>query len=227
MTPSNREIFVVEDDPSVRDSLSFLLSSAGYSVVCFADGEALKATARLRSPACILLDIHLPGRSGLDILQDLREARYPAPVVMMTGVGTIELAVRSLKMGASDFIEKPFAEDDLISRLEQVMANDADRMPDVETMAHRNFSGLKPLTRREREVLHQILLGRSNKDTSEELGMSVRTAEVHRASIMRKLGARNTSDLLRIVFTWQADKSSLDVEMFVRGPTIADSPNGQ
>jgi FixJ family two-component response regulator len=121
MNQAKPEIYVVEDDVAVRDSLSFLLSSAGYKVVCFADGEALETAARAQRPACILLDINLPGRSGLEILSDLRRDAHPAPIVMMTGAGTIEIAVISLKMGAADFIEKPFTENDLISRLELAM----------------------------------------------------------------------------------------------------------
>ncbi len=200
MTPPEREIFIVEDDLSVRDSLSFLLSSAGYGVVCFADGDALKAVTRIRCPACILLDINLPGRSGLEILQELRNDHYPAPVVMMTGAGSIEVAVQSLKMGAIDFIEKPFIESDLILRLEQAMANGSNRPPDLEALAGQNFPGRQPLSRRERQVFEHILRGLSNQGISGELGISPRTAEVHRAAIMRKLRARSTADLLRIAF---------------------------
>lgn len=203
--PSAREIFIVDDDPSVQDSLSFLLTSAGYAVTCFASEEALRSATRNRCPDCILLDVVLPGRSGLEILKGLRNDGYPAPVVMMTGAGSVATAVASLKMGAIDFIEKPFDETDLILRLEQAMAKDSNPIPNLKLLAGQNFPGRQPLTRREREVFHQILRGQSNKGISDELGISPRTAEVHRAAIMKKLHARSTADLLRLAFTRQID----------------------
>ena len=208
MKPPEREIFIVDDDLSVRESLAFLLASAGYSSICFADGEALKAATRSRCPACILLDINLPGRSGLEILKEFREDDYPAPIVMMTGAGTIDIAVRALKTGAADFIEKPFLDGDLLSRLEKAMTGGSNGAPNLEAMARQNFPGRQPLTRREREVFHLILKGQSDKDISRGLGISPRTAEVHRAAIIRKLGARGTADLLRIAFTQQVESSA-------------------
>ena len=105
---SGREIFVVDDDPAVRETLSIVLSAAGYQSICFADGDALLAVARSRCPACILLDVHIPGRSGLDILEELHAEDYPAPIFMISGKGDIAMAVNAIKNGALDFIEKPF-----------------------------------------------------------------------------------------------------------------------
>jgi FixJ family two-component response regulator len=201
MTLKDREIYIIEDDLSVRESLSFLLSSVGYTVVCFADGEALKAVARTRCPACILLDVNLPGRSGLDILKELRDTHYPAPIVMMTGSGSIDVAVRSLKLGAVDFIEKPFVGSDLILRLEQAMATRSEQPKEREIVARLAVNRRQPLSVRERQVFQEILRGRSDKEIGDELRISSRTAEVHRASILCKLGARSTTDLLRIAFT--------------------------
>src|ERR1700755_1669269 len=103
---SRGEIFVVDDDPAVRDTLSIVLSSAGYEVICFADGVALLAVARTRTPVCILLDVNIPGRSGLDVLKELHGEDYPAPIFMISGQGDIAMAVSAIKSGAIDFIEK-------------------------------------------------------------------------------------------------------------------------
>jgi FixJ family two-component response regulator len=106
--PSRGEIFVVDDDPAVRETLSIVLSAGGYEVICFADGAALLAVARNRTPACVLLDVHIPGQSGLDILKELRGEDYPAPIFIISGQGDIAMAVSAIKNGALDFIEKPF-----------------------------------------------------------------------------------------------------------------------
>jgi FixJ family two-component response regulator len=116
--PTSRgEIFVVDDDPAVRDTLSLVLAAGGYQVICFADGAALLAVARSRTPACILLDVHIPGKSGLDILNELHGEDYPAPIFMISGQGDIAMAVRAIKNGALDFIEKPFRSREIVERL--------------------------------------------------------------------------------------------------------------
>jgi FixJ family two-component response regulator len=199
------EIFVVDDDPAVRETLSVVLSTAGYKVICFADGAALLAVARSRTPACILLDVHIPGKSGLDILRELHGEDYPAPIFMISGQGDIAMAVSAIKNGALDFIEKPFRGNEIVSRLNEAI--DAYTRRQAETSASRiatlHFPGREPLTRREREVLEQFTAGASNKEAGRHLGISPRTIEDHRANIMKKLGARNTADLVRIVMTAQ------------------------
>src|ERR1700739_4673859 len=111
---SRGEIFVVDDDPAVRDTLSVVLSTGGYEGICFADGAALLAVARSRIPAAILLDVHIPGKSGLDILKELHGEDYPAPIFMISGHGDITMAVSAIKNGALDFIEKPFRGPELV-----------------------------------------------------------------------------------------------------------------
>src|SRR5580765_7481294 len=115
------EIFVVDDDPAVRDTLSIVLSAAGYKVICFADGAALLSVARSRTPACILLDVHIPGKSGLDILKELHGEDYPAPIFMISGQGDIAMAVSAIKNGALDFIEKPFRGSEIVARLNEAI----------------------------------------------------------------------------------------------------------
>jgi FixJ family two-component response regulator len=201
--PSKGEIFVVDDDPAVRETLSIVLSTAGYLVICFADGVALLAVARARTPVCVLLDVNIPGRSGLDILKELHGEDYPAPIFMMSGQGDIAMAVNAIKNGALDFIEKPFSGKDVICRVEQAIGAFA-RRPPVDQIARTSalhFPGREPLTRREREVLEQFASGSSNKEAGRYLGISPRTIEYHRANIMKKLGAKNATELIRTVLT--------------------------
>src|SRR6202171_3462832 len=120
--PASRgEIFVVDDDPAVRETLSMVLSAGGYQVICFADGAALLAVARSRTPSCILLDVNIPGKSGLDILKELHGEDYPAPIFMISGQGDIAMAVTAIKNGALDYIEKPFSGKEIITRVEEAI----------------------------------------------------------------------------------------------------------
>jgi FixJ family two-component response regulator len=202
---SRGEIFVVDDDPAVRETLSVVLSAGGYQVVCFADGAALLAIARTRTPSCILLDVHIPGKSGLDILKELHGEDYPAPIFMISGLGDIAMAVSAIKNGALDFIEKPFRGSEMVARLDEAVGAYARRQAEnsASKVASLHFPGREPLTRREREVLEQFTSGASNKEAGRQLGISPRTIEDHRANIMKKLGARNAADLIRIVLTAQ------------------------
>jgi FixJ family two-component response regulator len=198
-----REIFVVDDDPAVRETLSIVLSAAGYQSICFADGEALLAVARTRSPACILLDVHIPGRSGLDILEELHAEDYPAPIFMISGKGDIAMAVNAIKNGALDFIEKPFRGKEIVTRVEEAIAAFARRQGAglSAKVPSLNFPGREPLTLREREVLDLFSSGNTNKEAGRQLGISPRTIEYHRANIMKKLGAKNATDLIRVVMS--------------------------
>jgi FixJ family two-component response regulator len=202
---SRGEIFVVDDDPAVRETLSTVLSAGGYEVICFADGAALLAVARSRTPACILLDVHIPGKSGLDILKELHGEDYPAPIFMISGLGDIAMAVTAIKSGALDFIEKPFRGSEIVARLDEAIGAYARRQEEdsASKTASLHFPGREPLTRREREVLEQFAAGSSNKEAGRQLGISPRTIEDHRANIMKKLGARNATDLIRMVLTAQ------------------------
>ncbi len=176
-----------------------VLTAGGYQVICFADGAALLAIARTQTPSCILLDVHIPGKSGLDILKELHGEDYPAPIFMISGQGDIAMAVSAIKSGALDFIEKPFRGSEIVARLDEAIEAYARRQAQnaPSRIATLHFPGREPLTRREREVLEQFTAGASNKEAGRHLGISPRTIEDHRANIMKKLGARNAADLVR------------------------------
>jgi FixJ family two-component response regulator len=197
------EIFVVDDDAAIRDLLAMLLSRRGHKVAGFADGPSLIAAMRTQSPACILLDVHIPGKSGLDILKELSARNHPAPVIIISGKGDIAMAVDAIKSGALDFIEKPFSGSDVVARVEEVIAADLKRKATrrVDEKSQFYFPGREPLTAREQEVLGQIVEGATNKEAGQTLGISYRTIEIHRARIMEKLGAKNAADLMRIVLS--------------------------
>jgi len=197
------DIYIVDDDPSVRDALSVVLTLEGFHVSGFAEGNAFLAAVRRRLPACIILDVHMPGRSGLDILKELHNAHCTVPLFIISGQGDIPMAVDAIKNGALDFIEKPFNAETLVARVREAIAA-TDRLkaqpPSSSGLAAR-FPGRDLLTPREYQVLELIANGASNKEAGRHLGISPRTVEVHRARIMEKLGAKNTVDLVHIVLT--------------------------
>jgi two-component system response regulator FixJ len=193
------EIFVVDDDETVRETLTAVFTPEGCRVTCFAEGRAFLAAARARTPACILLDVNMPGRSGLDVLRELDAPHYPAPVLIVSGQRDVPTAVDAMKGGALDFIEKPFDAEQVLARVREAILVWARRGPGDVNAPH--FPGWDRLTPREREVLKQITGGASNKEAGRQLGISPRTIEVHRARIMDKLGAKNAADLVRIALS--------------------------
>ena len=197
----NREVFVVDDDPMVRDVLSEVFAQAGYQPISFVDGGSFVAAARERIPACVILDIYMPGRSGLEILKDLDAPNYPAPIFVASGRGDIPSAVEAIKNGAFDFIEKRLDAATLVARVgDAIKARSQLRQNGngSETLAAA-FPGSELLTRREHEVLTLIAASATNKEAAQTLGISQRTVEIHRAHIMHKLGAKNSVDLARKV----------------------------
>jgi two-component system, LuxR family, response regulator FixJ len=190
------ELFVVDDDPGVLRALSMLFSMHGYSVSTFGEGAAFLRVARARVPACVILDVNLPGRTGIDLLTELNAQKYAAPILIMSGEGDIAMAVSAIKNGAFDFIEKPFQAAAVVDRVRDAVRGWEARQSAPLENAPELYS---LLSQREREVLHHILQGRSNKEAARELGISPRTIEVHRGRIMAKLGAKNAADLVRLV----------------------------
>lgn len=209
-------IFVVEDDPNVCQMLSIVLSDAGYGISYFGDGEALLAESVQHSADCILLDNCLPGRSGLEILKQLRAQACTSPIIMISGQATIAVAVEALKYGAQDFIEKPFRGRDLVEHIDLVLSNATHEEPN----GRRETSQIAPwntsLTFREREVLDFVIAGRTSKEAGRLLNISARTVEYHRAKILQKFDLRNTTELVRLLLArpdGSADKLPRETEM--------------
>jgi FixJ family two-component response regulator len=192
-----RRIAIVDDDPLVRESTSMILHIAGYSPATFADGESFLETVGV-APGCVLLDIALPGRTGLEVLKEIVRRRYDAPVLMVSGHSETPLVVDAIKSGAFDFIKKPFDGNDLIEAVRRAIAS----WPLTRTAARPlsvDKSICARLTRREIAVLEHLIEGASNKETGRRLGISHRTVEIHRANIMQKLGAHNFAELMKIM----------------------------
>ena len=197
------EVFIVDDDPAVRETLSLLFGNAGYSVVRFAEGVAFLRAAKERNPVCIILDVHMPGKTGIDLLKELNAQDYPAPIFIMSGQGDIAMAVDAIRHGALDFIEKPFRGSVVVQKVREAIDAMASRRSSgaEQAVPDLHFPGREPLTRREREVLVCLTSGASNKEAARQLGIGPRTVEYHRARLMEKLGARNVADLVRIVMS--------------------------
>jgi FixJ family two-component response regulator len=200
---TEQTIYVVDDEPAVRDALAVVFEMEGFAVTGYESGDAFLEAAKSHPPACVFLDVHMPGRSGLDILKALNADHYPAPIFIISGQGDIPMAVTAIKYGAFDFIEKPFDAGQIVDRVREALAAQARRDAGESHAAGvaADFPGRDLLTPRELEVLGQITAGASNKEAGRHLGISPRTIEVHRARIMEKLGARNAADLVRIVLT--------------------------
>jgi two-component system response regulator FixJ len=200
--PDERIVHLIDDDASIRRSVGFMLKTSGHQVEPYESGaELLKNSAKLEQ-GCILLDIRMPGMDGLEVQQALKDKGIGLPVIIMTGHGDVTLAVRAMKAGAVDFIEKPFEKDVLLTSLEEgfrrLSRREAtqDRRMDAEVR-------LQALTPRERDVLDGLAQGLPNKTIAYDLGISPRTVEIHRANLMTKLGVRSLSEALRIAFAAQ------------------------
>jgi FixJ family two-component response regulator len=193
------EIFVIDDDTASRETLTAALESAGYRVICFADGAALLSEARSRIPVCVMLEVRMPDRDGLDILKKLRAENCPAPVFVTSANGDIATAVEAIRNGAQDFIEKPIFGSDVVDRIGAAIEelSQTGALPDISL----HLPGCEPFTRRERDVLARIAVGETNKEAARTLGLSSRTIEGYRAKIMKKVGARNAAELLRRVLS--------------------------
>jgi FixJ family two-component response regulator len=195
------QVYLVDDDPAMRDALSVVLTLAGYRVTVFADAASFLAMARRQTPAAVLLDLHLPDKYGIDVLKEIDARHYSAPVFIITADADVALAVEAVKSGAFDYMLKPLDSRVIVSRVGHAIAAVAKRHAQVTSATGSlfGFAGQALLTPREREVLSLIAAGASNKEAGRRLGISPRTVEVHRARIMEKIGARNAADLVRIV----------------------------
>jgi two-component system, LuxR family, response regulator FixJ len=196
---SDRHIFIVDDDPSIRDSMQLLLEVAGFKVCNFDSAKQFLADDRPKH-GCLIADIRMPDMSGLELQEEIIRRHMELPVIIMTGHGDVPLAVRAMKAGAIDFLEKPFDDETLLTSVRRALAVGLQtRSRSAETKAAKETLAL--LTPRERGVLEKLVKGRSNKVAAYELGISPRTVEIHRAHIMDKMDASSLSDLVRVVLT--------------------------
>lgn len=192
-------VHLVDDDPAIRRSVGFMLKTSGFDVQAYEDGVQLLKAASSLDEGCILLDIRMPGTDGLEVQQKLQNAGVALPVIIMTGHGDVSLAVKAMKAGAVDFIEKPFEKDALLASLQEGFSR-LFRREATENRSRDAAVRLQALTPREREVLEGLAQGFPNKTIAYDLGISPRTVEIHRANLMSKLGVRSLSEALRIAF---------------------------
>lgn len=197
LTPKKGTVYVVDDDEAVRDSLQWLLEGKDYRVRCLDSAESFLARYDPREVACLIADIRMGGMTGLELQDKLLERKSPLPIVFITGHGDVPMAVNTMKKGALDFIQKPFNEDDLLSVVERMLDHAREAFAGHQQAASREAL-LSKLTGRESQVLERIVAGRLNKQIADDLGISIKTVEAHRANIMEKLGANTVADLLKI-----------------------------
>jgi len=198
-------IHVIDDDESVRDSLSVLLEAAGYSVRSYASAAAFLQAASQRTAGCVLTDVQMPELNGLELQRRMSELDIRLPVIVMTGHGDVPIAVEAMKAGATDFLEKPFDDSQLLAAVNRATA--VSQRSRAEAAAVADFSArLATLTPREREVLDRLVTGQPNKTIAYDLGSSRRTVEVHRARVMEKMGARSLPELVRMTIAVEQAK---------------------
>jgi two-component system response regulator FixJ len=194
-----RLIHLVDDDDAIRHSASFMLRNAGFRVKTYSDGVTFLAHVADAEPGCILLDVQMPQMDGLEVQDTLNARGVAMPVIVLTGHGDVAVAVRAMKAGAIDFIEKPYAKETLVGALTRAFERlEARRREDVLSDEARGL--IERLTPREKEVLVGLVDGQTNKVIAETLEISPRTVEIHRANVMEKMGAASLSTVLRIAF---------------------------
>ena len=196
-------VFVVDDEPAMRDSLRWLIESTGLHVETFADANTFLARIRPELPGCLVLDVRMPGMSGLDLQTELQRRGIGLPTIVITGHAEVPMAVRAVKAGAIDFIEKPFSDQLLLDRVRQGI--DMDRQErDGRARRDNALRRIGLLTQREREVLDLVVAGKANKEIAAALGLSPKTVEVHRSHVMEKMQAASVAELVRLVLFAQA-----------------------
>lgn len=198
MNPAAQQpVFIVDDDPSVLDSLSILLQTSGIRTICYGSAQAFLDACAPGTTGCLLLDVQMPGMNGLELQQRLNRAKIRIPTIIITGHGNIATAVKAMKSGAFDFLEKPYREAEIIGKIRNALASLEPL--DVEAEALAGFPGrYAGLTDREQEVFREMVKGQANKTIARALGISYRTVEIHRSRVLQKMGVKNLSELIRL-----------------------------
>jgi RNA polymerase sigma factor (sigma-70 family) len=190
-------VFVVDDDPSVRKSLTRLIESAGYTVEAFASARDFLKAATAAGPCCLVLDVRMPGMTGLDLQRTLAQAVHRIPIVFVTGQGDIPMTVTAMKAGAVDFLTKPFAARDLLDAVQRAVDKDT-RNLGTEARSRSLHARVETLTPRERQVFALVVTGMLNKQIAAQLGVVEKTVKVHRARVMDKMRAGSLAELVRL-----------------------------
>ena len=198
MTTKKPTIMVVDDDSGVRNAMRILLKSVGLESVLYSSAQEFLAAYQPSQPGCLLLDIRMPGMSGLELQQQLNLRGAVIPVIFMTGHGDVPMAVEAMQHGAFDFLQKPFRDQDLLDRIQKAIAKDAQSRASLGEH-ERIRAHLETLTAREREVLDLMTQGKQNKAIAQDLGVSPRTIEIHRARVMEKMNAQSVAELVRMM----------------------------
>lgn len=206
-------IFIVDDDPSVRKSLTRVVTDAGYAVEAFASAQDFMARAPFVGPCCVILDVRMPGLTGLDLQEALVGSGRRVPIVFITGHGDISMSVKAMKAGAVDFLTKPFDVDSLVEAIHRAVAKDANDLDEAGFTAE-IVERVKRLSPREVEVLALVVTGMLNKQIAAELGVVEKTVKVHRARVMEKMRAGSVAELVRL-----ADRAGVVVPSSRGGPT--------
>jgi len=191
-------VYVVDDDDAMRESLTWLIESVGLNVETYASADEFLESYYPGRPGCVLLDVRMPGMSGLELQGHLQKQQVTVPVIMITGHGDVPMAVRAMKSGAIDFIEKPFNDEQLLESIRNALAID-DTRRDEQSFKAEVASRLAQLTPRESEVMDMVTAGKSNKEIANTLGVSAKTVEAHRAKVMEKMEAGSLAELVRLV----------------------------
>lgn len=200
-------VFVVDDDEDVRNALRWLIESVDLTVATYPSAEAFLAAYTPGQPGCLVLDVRMPGMGGLGLLEHMRIEGIELPTIILTGHADVPIAVRAMKSGAIDFIEKPFTDQDLLDQIQRALREDAKQRSHQLKRAE-VLSRVETLTPREREVLRRVVRGQANKVISAELGISERTVETHRKKIMDKMQAKSLAELIQMTLLTRIIKSS-------------------
>jgi two-component system response regulator FixJ len=190
-------VFVVDDDPAMQRSLRWLIESVGLRVTTYGTAEQFLAEYDRRRPGCLVLDVRMPGMSGLDLQDELARRDVSIPTIVLTGHAEVAMAVRAVKAGAVDFLEKPFSHQQLLDRIRQAVELDR-QAREASSRRAGVLERVRHLTTREREVMELVVAGKANKEIAAELGLSPKTVEVHRAHVMEKMNVESLAELIRV-----------------------------
>ena len=210
MMEAEATVFVVDDDADLRESLGWLFESAGLRVKSYSTAQEFLTEYKPEEPGCLLLDVQMPGGlSGLDLQEELRRRGVPPPIIIITGHARVKMAVRALKGGAIDFIQKPFIDQVLLDRVREAI--DLDRRTRQARMDSTQFASLLAnLTPREREVMDLVIAGKPNKIIASDLGISPKTVEIHRGRVMEKMQVQSVAELVRLDLLYRAGRGDGD-----------------